>query len=266
MSSNNTQFAVTYTSISSDSEGPSWDIPLMNDGEFPEMDLYEEVTEKGQAHPLSPAYVPDPIKLDELVLSYVDDASPTAELPGYIADSDSMEEDDNEDPEEDLSKEHEPEDDDDDPEEDPIEEPEPEEEDTKEPSEDFYRTDPFEEDKTAVTPPPPRHCGERISVRPQTPMVASTHALIDAFAVGSSLFPLPPTSPAYDQATLESSTAAARAPRGQYDFVDTVEAGQGLIHSPSHDAWTIPKAADRAEDVGYVRALQVSERRMMTSI
>nr|GEW80376.1 putative reverse transcriptase domain-containing protein [Tanacetum cinerariifolium] len=63
----------------------------------------------------------------------------------------------------------------------------------------------------------------------------------------------------------ESSTAA-RAPRSQYDFVDTVEAGQGLIHSPGHDALTIARAADRAKDVGYVRALQASERRMMTSI
>ncbi|GJU32580.1 hypothetical protein Tco_1176169 [Tanacetum coccineum] len=62
------------------------------------------------------------------------------------------------------------------------------------------------------------------------------------------------------------NSTAARAPRGQYDFVDTIEAGQGLIHSPGHDAWTIARAADRAEDVGYVRALQASEHKMMTSI
>nr|GEZ66659.1 putative reverse transcriptase domain-containing protein [Tanacetum cinerariifolium] len=81
----------------------------------------------------------------------------------------------------------------------------------------------FKEDETAVTPPPPRHRGARISVRPQTPMAASTQALINAFAVGSSLFPLPPTSPAYDQAPLghkaamiqSSVTAAARALRSQ---------------------------------------------------
>ncbi|GJU44741.1 hypothetical protein Tco_1202007 [Tanacetum coccineum] len=116
--------------------------------------------------------------------------------------------------------------------------------------------------------------------------------------------PIPPTSPTYDQAPLghraamirmrddileedmppqrrfvltapspgcdvaESSTAAAaaRAPRGQYDFIDTVEAGHGLIRSPGHDAQTIARAADRAKDVGYVRALQASEHRMMTSI
>ncbi|GKA00865.1 hypothetical protein Tco_0673530 [Tanacetum coccineum] len=50
------------------------------------------------------------------------------------------------------------------------------------------------------------------------------------------------------------SSAAARPPRGQYDFVDIVEAGQGLICSPGHNAQTIARAADRAEDIGYVRA------------
>ncbi|GJX26538.1 hypothetical protein Tco_0232834 [Tanacetum coccineum] len=98
--------------------------------------------------------------------------------------------------------------------------------------------------------------------------------------------PIPPTSPAYDQAPLghraamicmrddipeedmlprrrfvlaappprcdvAESSAAARTPRGQYDFVDNVEAGQGLIRSPGHDARTIARLADTAEDVGY---------------
>nr|GFA82959.1 hypothetical protein [Tanacetum cinerariifolium] len=71
MSSDNAQSAVTYTSISSNSNGPSWGIPLMNAGELPEMDLYEEVTQQGHAHPLSPAYVPDPMELDEHVPVYV---------------------------------------------------------------------------------------------------------------------------------------------------------------------------------------------------
>ncbi|GKF77310.1 hypothetical protein Tco_0229780, partial [Tanacetum coccineum] len=62
------------------------------------------------------------------------------------------------------------------------------------------------------------------------------------------------------------SSVAVRVPRRQYDFVDAVEAGQGLIHSLGHDARTIARAADRAEDVGYVRALQASKHRMMTSI
>nr|GFA79781.1 hypothetical protein [Tanacetum cinerariifolium] len=120
---------------------------------------------------------------------------------------------------------------------------------------------------------PPRLRGVRKSVRPPTPMATSTQALIDAFAAGSPLFPLPPTSPAYDQAPLghradmiSESFAAARAPRSQYDFVDTVKAGQGLICSLGHDAQSIVRAANRAEDFGYVRALHASERRMMTSI
>nr|GEY14249.1 hypothetical protein [Tanacetum cinerariifolium] len=153
-------------------------------------------------------------------------------------------------------------------------EPEPEEEDNKEPLEDSDKTESFEEDENA--------------------------ALIDEFAVVSSSFPLPPTSPAYDQAPLGhkesmihmrddipeedmptqrrfaftapppgcdvANSSAARTPRGQYDFVDTIEVGQGLIRSPVHDARTIARAADKAEDVGYVRALQTSECRMMTSI
>nr|GEV22475.1 reverse transcriptase domain-containing protein [Tanacetum cinerariifolium] len=73
--------------------------------------------------------------------------------------------------------------------------------DTREPSEDFDETEPFEEEETVVTPPP-RHHGARMSVRPQTRMAASTKALMDAFDAGSSPFPLPPTSPAYDQAPL----------------------------------------------------------------
>ncbi|GJT56235.1 hypothetical protein Tco_0991289, partial [Tanacetum coccineum] len=284
-----------------------------------------------KAPPLSPAYVPDPMELDEHVPVedhlYTDDASPIAKSPGYIADSDSMEEDfidypdehedDDDDPDEDEdkdpeedndedpSKEHDPKDDDEDPEEDPSEEHEPKDEGTKEeePSEGSNKTEPFEEDETVVTPPPPRHRRARISVRPQSPMAASTQALIDAFAAGSPSFLLPPTIPVYDQALLgyraamirmrddilqedmlhwrrfvlispppgcnvaESSiAAAAREPRGQYDFVDTVEAGQGLIRSTSHDARTIVRAANRVEDVGYVRALQAFEHRMMTSI
>nr|GEY10023.1 reverse transcriptase domain-containing protein [Tanacetum cinerariifolium] len=145
--------------------------------------------------------------------------------------------------------------------EDPNEEHEPEDEDTNEdePSEGFDETKPFEEDKPA--------------------------ALNEAFAAGLPLFPLPPTSPAYDQAPLGhriamihrrddileedmpprrrfvftappprcdvawSSATADRAPRGQYDFVDNVEAGHGWIRSPGHDARTIVRAADRVEDL-----------------
>nr|GEV36058.1 hypothetical protein [Tanacetum cinerariifolium] len=303
----------------------------MNVDELLEMDPYEEVTQQGHVPLLSPAYMLDPMELDEYVPVYVldleqleyhalldddiqvkdqpytDDTSPTAESPRYIVDSDSMEEDtdedsidypyepedgeedDDEDPKEDPSEEHKLEDDDKDHEEDPNEKHEPEDEDTKDPSKGPDETEPFKEDKSTATPPPPRHHRERISVRPQTPMAASTEALIGAFAVGSPLFPLPPTSPACDQEPLghrtvmiyrrddilkedmppqrrfaftappprcdvaESSTAAARAPRSQYDFVDTVEVGQGLIRSPGHDTWTIARATDRAEDAEVYR-------------
>ncbi|GJT46656.1 hypothetical protein Tco_0955371 [Tanacetum coccineum] len=260
MSSNNTSSTVTYTSISSDSNRPSsWGIPLKNAGEIPEMDPYEGVAQQGQAHLLSPAYVPDPMELDEHVplyalepehpehhvpsdddsqaedQPYVEDASPTTESSGYIADSDPMEDhtdtdsinyldepgtdNEDEDPEEDPSKEHELED-----------------EGAKEDEsfEDSDETGPFKENETAATPPPPRR------------------------------FVLTAPPPGCD--VVESSDAAARVPRGQYDFVDAIGAGQGLIHSSGHDVQTIARAADKAEDVGYVRALQTSEHRMMTSI
>nr|GEV13333.1 hypothetical protein [Tanacetum cinerariifolium] len=240
----NAQSTVTYTSISSDSDGPSWGIPLMNADEILEIDPYKEVSQQGQVPPLSPAYVPDPIELDEHVPVYVLEP----EQPEYHAPSDDDIQDDNEDPEEDPSEEHEPEDDD----EDPNEEPEPEGEDTNEEelSEGSNETEPFEEDETAITPPPPRHRRARISVRPQTPM---RRFVFTASAHGCDV--------------AESSVvAAARAPRGQYDFFDTVEAGQCLICSPGLDARTIAKATDRAEDVCYVGALHASEHRMMTSI
>ncbi|GJR01738.1 hypothetical protein Tco_0524722 [Tanacetum coccineum] len=243
---------------------------------------------------------------------YAEDASPTTESPGYIADSEPMEDDTDADS---IDYPDEPgtddEDEDEDPEEDPSEEHEPENEDAKEDesSEDSDETEPFEENETAATPPPPRHRGARISVRPQTPITASTQALIDASAARSlppSPLPLPsppPINPTYDQTPLghraamirmrddipkenmlprrrfvltaplpgcdvaeSSAAAAARASRGQYDFVDAVGTGQGLIHSSGHDIRTIARAANRAEDVGYVRALQTSEHRMMTSI
>nr|GEZ12367.1 hypothetical protein [Tanacetum cinerariifolium] len=92
-----------------------------------------------------------------------------------------------------YEEEHEPEDDDEDPEEDLNEEHE---------SKGSDETKPFKEDKIAVTPLPSRHREARIFVRPQTPMAASTQTLIDAFASGSSPFPLPPTNPTYDQALL----------------------------------------------------------------
>ncbi|GJT63673.1 hypothetical protein Tco_1015153 [Tanacetum coccineum] len=75
MSSDNASSTVTYTSVSSDLNGPSsWGIPLENAGEIPDMDPYEEVAQQGQEHPLSPAYVPDPNKkrfIDERDLNQI---------------------------------------------------------------------------------------------------------------------------------------------------------------------------------------------------
>ncbi|GKD63219.1 hypothetical protein Tco_1305327 [Tanacetum coccineum] len=307
------------------------------------MDPYEDVAQQGQAPPLSPAYVPDPMELDEHVPVYVsepenpeyhvpsndgirvedhpyaNDASPIAESPGHIVDSESMEEDSIDYPDE-------PEDDDEDPEEDPEEDhtdypvdgeggdDEPSDNDDDDDTDDKYEEPTKEEEHLAPADPSAvpvvdlvPSAGDtkafetdkaRKTVRLEPPMSASMEARIAEHVVA----PIPPTSPAYDQASLghraamisirddlpeeampprrrfvltapspgcdvaESSAAAARPPRGQYDFVDTVEAGQGLIRSPVHDAQTIARAADRAEDVGYVRALQASEHRMMTSI
>nr|GEY03567.1 hypothetical protein [Tanacetum cinerariifolium] len=156
-----------------------------------------------------------------------------------------MGEDDNEDPEEDPRKEHEPKDDDEDPEKDPNEEPEHEEEDTKEEelSEGSYETKQFKEDETVITPPPPRHCRARIPA----PLGHRTAMFYRRDDIPEE--DMPPrrrfvfTTPPHRCDVAESFAAvAARAPRGQYDFVDTVE------------------------DVGYVRALYASEHRMMTSI
>ncbi|GKF03477.1 hypothetical protein Tco_0030400, partial [Tanacetum coccineum] len=235
MSSNNASSTVTYTSVSSDSNGPSsWGILLENAGEILDMDPYEEVAQQGQAHPLSPAYVPDPMELNEHVPLY----APEPKHPEHLipVDEDSQAEE-----------------------------------------------QPYNED-ASPTAESPGCRGARITVRPQPPMVASTQALIDAFTAGSPSFPSPPPiNPTYDQAPLGHRAAmirmrddipeedmpprrrfvltapppscdiaksfvvaAARASRGQYDFVDVVGTGQGLVRSPGHDARTIARAADRA--------------------
>nr|GEW97283.1 reverse transcriptase domain-containing protein [Tanacetum cinerariifolium] len=205
MSSDNAQSTITYTSISSNSDGPSWGIPLMNAGELPKMDPYKELAQQGQVHPLSPAYIPDLIELDEHAPVYVLEP----QHPEYHApsDDDIQVEDDDEDPEEDPNEEHE--------------------------SKGSDETEPFKEDKIFVTPPPSRHHRARI---------------YRIFAL---------TGPPLGCDVAESlAVNAARAPRSQYDFVDTVEAGQGLIRSPAHDTRTIARAADRAEDASYCQSAE----------
>ncbi|GJY66923.1 hypothetical protein Tco_0469161 [Tanacetum coccineum] len=332
MSSDNASSAITYTSVSSDSNGPSsWGIPLMNADELLEIDPYEEVAQQGQAHSLSPAYVPDPMELDEHVpvdvpepehpeyhapsdddiqvedQPYADDASLIAELPRYITDSNLMEEDTDKDsidyPDEpEDGEEDDDEDPKEDPEEDPSEEHEPGDYDNDDDTDDEDEEPTEDEEEEHLAPADSfvtRLCRAWKTVRLEPPMSASIEARIIEHAAA----PILPTILTYDQASLghrasmirmsndipeedmppqrrfiltapppgydiveSSAAAAARAPRGQYDFVDTVEVGQCLIHSPGHDAQTIARAADRADDVGYVRALEASEHRMMTSI
>ncbi|GKE81543.1 hypothetical protein Tco_1551543, partial [Tanacetum coccineum] len=255
---------------------------------------------------------------------YADDALPTAESPGHIANSESMDEDsidypdehedDEEDPEEDPEEDHtnypadgedgddEPSDDDDDDDDTDDEDEEPTEDEEEEeylalansftvpivdPVPSAGDTEAFETDKSAPTPRPPqtripfsqkRLRRARKTVRLKPPMSASMKARIAEHAAA----PIPPIILAYDQAPLghraamirmrddipeedvpprrrfvltapphrcdvaESFAAAARPPRGQYDFVDIVEAGHGLIPSPGHDVQTIARAADKA--------------------
>ncbi|GJR54242.1 hypothetical protein Tco_1404763 [Tanacetum coccineum] len=335
MSSNNASSAVTYTSISSDSDGPSWGIPLVNVGELLEMDPYEEVAQQGQTQPLSPAYVPDPMELDEHVPVYVpepehpeyhvpsddgiqveyhpyaDDASPIAESPGHIADSELMEEDsinypdepedDDEDSEEDPEEDHtdypadgedgndEPFNDDDDDDDTNDEDGDPTKDEKEEhlaladsyavlivdPVPSAEDTETFETDESAPTPRSPqtrvffsqtrlRRARKTAPLGHRAAMIRMRDDIPEEDMPPQRRFVLTAPPPGCDVA--KSSAVAARPPRGKYDFVDTIEVGHGLIRSPGHDSRTIARAADRAEDVGYVRALQASEHRMMTSI
>ncbi|GJW13515.1 hypothetical protein Tco_0017648 [Tanacetum coccineum] len=314
MSSDNASFAVTYTSISSDSNGISWSIPLVNSCELLEMDPYEEVAQQGQAPPLSPAYVPNPIELDEHVPVYVpkpehpeyhvstdddiqvedqpyaDDALPTAESPGHIANSESMKEDS-------IDYSDEPEDDDEDLEEDPEEdhtddladgedgddEPFDDDEDNDTDDEDEESIEDEEEeehialaDSSAVPVTRLRRARKTVKLKP--PISASMEERIVEHVAEH----IPPTSSAYDQAPLGHREAMIRMrddipkedmpPRRRWRFVLTAPppgcdvAESSAAAAAARPPRTSPRVADTAEDVGYVRALQASEHRMMTSI
>nr|GEV57950.1 reverse transcriptase domain-containing protein [Tanacetum cinerariifolium] len=340
MSSDNASSAVTYTSISSDSDGPSWGIPLVNAGELPKMDPYEEVSQQGQAPPLLPTYVPDPMELDEHVpvyvpepehpeyhvtlyddmqvedQPYIDDALLIAESPGHIADSESMEEDsidyldepedDDEDPEEDPEEDHtnypanrgegndEPFDDDndDDDTDDEDEEPTEDEDDGEEEKEHLALADSSavrvvdpvpstgdtEEFKTNESAPTPRSPQTRVSfsqtrlrkvrktVKLEPPMSASIETRISEHATA----PIPPTNPANDQAPLAHRTTMI-CMRDDIPEEDMPPQRRFVLTAlpPGCDVAESSVAAvarPPREDVGYVRALQASEHRMMTSI
>ncbi|GKC24395.1 putative reverse transcriptase domain-containing protein, partial [Tanacetum coccineum] len=203
ISSDNISSVVTYTSISSDSDGPSLGIPLMNAGELLEMEPYEEVAQQRQAAPLSPAYVPDPMELEHHILVHdIDDDA------------------------EDEEEEEESSDDDDEEEEhlasvvalsavDPI----PSAEETK----------PFETDESAATPPPAFYTTSRIADIPEADLPHRKRLLLTAptprFKIGES-----------------STVAAARQPRAtvarrvDYGFVDTLDAS---IHASELKAMAV---------------------------
>nr|GEU38575.1 putative reverse transcriptase domain-containing protein [Tanacetum cinerariifolium] len=81
---------VSYTSISSDYDPSAWGIPLMDTHKVLEMDPYEEVSQQGKAAPPSPAYVPDPIELEDHVPVYVTEPveDPKDDPIDYTADAD----------------------------------------------------------------------------------------------------------------------------------------------------------------------------------
>ncbi|GKA06726.1 hypothetical protein Tco_0685950 [Tanacetum coccineum] len=172
---------VTYTFISSDSDLPPWGFHLMDPDEF-------EAPQSPEQAPPSPDYVPAP-EYPEYVAPSNDeipvedqplpaDASPTAQSPGYVADSDPSKED----PEEDLDED--PADypanggDDDDDDEESSEDDDDEEEEASKEDEDkeeehlaladfaalpvinpvpsAEETEPFETNESAAPPPPPR--------------------------------------------------------------------------------------------------------------
>nr|GEU63977.1 reverse transcriptase domain-containing protein [Tanacetum cinerariifolium] len=173
---------------------------------------------------------------------YADNASPIAESPGHIVDSESMEEDSIDYPDE-------PEDEDEDPEEDPEEDhtdypadggdgdDEPSDDDTddedKKPTENEVDDKEEEEEHLAPTDSLATPIVDlvplvgdteafEIDESAPTPRSPQTRARIAKHAAT----PIPSTSPAYDQASL----------------------GQGLIHGPGHDARTIYRAFNMAEE------------------
>nr|GFB35338.1 hypothetical protein [Tanacetum cinerariifolium] len=137
------------------------------------------------------------------------------------------------------------------PEEEDPEEEDPEEEDPKEeesndnaaseeePLEGFDDTELSKEDKTAVTPPPSRLRGARISIHPQTPMPP----LYEAQVAELLAMDTPPPSPL----TPIESLVAARPTRVLYSFVDNTEAEASITRR-------------------HGRTLHDTERRMMTTV
>ncbi|GJR21250.1 hypothetical protein Tco_0969777 [Tanacetum coccineum] len=215
---------VSYTSISLDSDPSAWGIPLMDASEFPEMDPYKEVAQQGQAAPLSTAYVPDPMELEDHVPVYISEPA----YPEYLVPSDDdipvedPEDDPKEDPEEDPINYVADADDDEEEEEESFEDDDDEEEEHLAPADSTAiasptvdhvpsaeKTEPFETDESAATPPPPTYrTTSRMSVRSQAPIPFPSEAEIPSPPL---LVPSPPTtSPTYAEAPLGYKAARIR--------------------------------------------------------
>ncbi|GKE23296.1 hypothetical protein Tco_1434808 [Tanacetum coccineum] len=169
----------------------------------------------GPEHPPSPDYVPGPVYPEYLVpfddevpiddQPLLADASPIALSPSYVVDFDPSKEDPEEDPEEDPAEYPTDEGDDDDDDDDEDDEEDEEEEHLApadsttlpaiDPVPSAEDTEAFETDESTPTPPipSPRLRKARISVQPQTPMVASAEALIAEYASTSTSPSLPPS-------------------------------------------------------------------------
>ncbi|GJT81126.1 putative reverse transcriptase domain-containing protein [Tanacetum coccineum] len=248
MSSDNASSTVTYTSISSDSNGLSWGIPLVNADELLKMDPYEE-----PEHPEYHAPSDDDIQVEDQ--PYADDASLTTESPGHIADSKSIEEDsisypdehvdDDEDPEEDLEEDHtdypaDGEDGDDEPSDDDEDDDDNDEEPTK---------DEEEEEHLAPTNP------STVRVVDPVPLAGDTKAFKTNESAPT------PRSP--------QTRVIGKPMRDDIPEEDMLPRRRFVLSAPPPGCDVVESFAarpPREEDVGYVRALQASKHRMMTSI
>ncbi|GJZ91411.1 hypothetical protein Tco_0663338 [Tanacetum coccineum] len=249
-----------------------------------ELDEHVPVYVSEPEHPEYHVPIDDDIQVEDQ--PYLDDASSTANSLGHIADSESMEEDsidypdkpedDNEDPEKDPKEDHT-----DDPAdgEDGDDGPSNDDDDDDNTDDEDEDTEAFESDESAPTPRSPhtrvlfsqtRLHRARKTVRLEPPMSSSMEARIVEHAVA----PIPPTSPAYDQVPL-GHRAVMICMRNDIPEEDMPPQRRFVLTAPlpgcdvaesSAAAARPPRAADRVEDVGYVRALQASEHRMTTSI
>ncbi|GJV21525.1 hypothetical protein Tco_1370545 [Tanacetum coccineum] len=240
--------------------------------EHPPSPNYVPGPEEPEQAPLSLDYVPEPEYPEYLAPSDDEvpvedqplpaDASPAALSPGYIADSD-PEEDPEEDPaaypidrrDDDDDESSDDDDDDDNDEDQEASEDDDEEEEHPAPADSSVvpiddhvpaakDTEAFKTDESAPTPvPSPRRRTARMSVRPQTPMLAATETLIVAIAAALPSSPPPslltplssplPQIPSPPLPPIHTSPTYAEAPLGYRAAVIRLRDASPLTHHPS---------------------------------